>query len=322
MITHGNKQISERWYARKASEGGGAVRLMNIIRGAQVVFGGLIPRLGWQLLGATKAAIIAAFGQTDGKAVIKATNAYLNALAATDPTKASALAGFINEDPMLVCSLGLQPQGMQMPIRKLVGDGVAWIDTPYHASNNTYMKFVGSVPSGTDGGVFGCCYKNGDYYGMYVGRINTNSFQVLVRPSFSNVSNNSNTGVHILEIDSSGFYEDGTKRWMVNANTFTTEHTIGLFYIKPPYSKISNSDSSSLEIRESGNEVANLVPFQLGAPRTSEQCYPQVAQYLGTKGMIDLVTGLFHPNANTSGSFTIAYTLPDGTPWTPLNQTP
>lgn len=100
MIIHGNKQISERWYARKASEGGGAVRLTNIIRGAQVVFGDLYPAIWW-LTGATKAAILAAFGQTDGKAVIKATNAYLNALAATDPTKASALAGFINEDPML-----------------------------------------------------------------------------------------------------------------------------------------------------------------------------------------------------------------------------
>ena len=73
MIIHGNKQISERWYARKASEGGGAVRLTNIIRGAQVVFGGLKPSFAW-LEKATKAAILAAFGQTDGKAVIKATN--------------------------------------------------------------------------------------------------------------------------------------------------------------------------------------------------------------------------------------------------------
>ena len=30
----------------------------------------------------------------------------------------------------------------------------------------------------------------------------------------------------------------------------------------------------------------------------------------------------FNPNANTRGSFSIAYTLPDGTPWTPINQTP
>ena len=95
MIIHGNKQISELWYARKASEGGGAVRLTNIIRGAQVVFGGLYPKVAW-LEKATRAAILAAFGQDDGYAVLGATNAYLNALAATDPTKASALAGFIN----------------------------------------------------------------------------------------------------------------------------------------------------------------------------------------------------------------------------------
>lgn len=37
----------------------------------------------------------------------------------------------------------------------------------------------------------------------------------------------------------------------------------------------------------------------------------------GANGMIDTLTGMFYPNANTSGSFTIEYTLPDGTPWTP-----
>ena len=38
----------------------------------------------------------------------------------------------------------------------------------------------------------------------------------------------------------------------------------------------------------------------------------------GTKGMIDTLTGTFYPNANTSGSFTIEYTLQDGvTNWEP-----
>ena len=36
--------------------------------------------------------------------------------------------------------------------------------------------------------------------------------------------------------------------------------------------------------------------------------------------MIDMTSFTFYPNANTSGSFSIAYTLPDGSPWTPLNQ--
>lgn len=118
MIIHGNKQISERWYARKASEGGGAVAISNIIRGAQVVFGGLYPKVTW-LYPQTRAAILAAFGQTDGKAVIKATNAYLNALAATDPTKASALAGFINATPTIapwICGY-YEPNAAQYPFQ-------------------------------------------------------------------------------------------------------------------------------------------------------------------------------------------------------------
>lgn len=54
---------------------------------------------------ATQQAIIAAFGAEEGIAVIRRTNDYLIALALTDPMRAQLLAGFINEDPMLVCSL-------------------------------------------------------------------------------------------------------------------------------------------------------------------------------------------------------------------------
>ena len=100
MIIHGNKQISGIIYSRKASDGGGAVALTNIIRGPQVVFGGLEPSFSSWLDNAAKAAILAAFGQRDGKAVIKATNRYLSVLNATDPTKAQALAGFINDYPV------------------------------------------------------------------------------------------------------------------------------------------------------------------------------------------------------------------------------
>lgn len=45
-------------------------------------------------------AIYGAFGQTDGTAVINATNAYLTQLAASDRDKATALAGFINAYPV------------------------------------------------------------------------------------------------------------------------------------------------------------------------------------------------------------------------------
>lgn len=63
----------------------------------------------------TIAAILGAFGD-DGKAVINATKVYLNALAATDPTKAKALAALINEDPLLVVCLPISV-GFTLPVR-------------------------------------------------------------------------------------------------------------------------------------------------------------------------------------------------------------
>ena len=55
---------------------------------------------------ATMQAILGAFGD-DGWAVIKATNAYLTGIAASDRDKATALAGFINEDPIKCCEVRL-----------------------------------------------------------------------------------------------------------------------------------------------------------------------------------------------------------------------
>ena len=148
MITHGNKQISEIVYARKASEGGGAVRLTNIIRGAQVVFGGLMPSFGW-LEKATNAAILAAFGQTDGKEVIKATNAYLNALAETDPTKASALAGFINynaDSAVGICQFFYVPElkaaaDAGLLNVKQLADNSIFVQICHHHVKNATQKF-------------------------------------------------------------------------------------------------------------------------------------------------------------------------------------
>lgn len=56
------------------------------------------------LLSATQQAIVAAFG-AEGTEVIAKTNDYLNRIATTDPQRALQISGFINEDPMLVCSL-------------------------------------------------------------------------------------------------------------------------------------------------------------------------------------------------------------------------
>ena len=42
----------------------------------------------------------------------------------------------------------------------------------------------------------------------------------------------------------------------------------------------------------------------------------------GAIGLYDIDRKRFFTNANTAGTLSIAYRLPDGTPWTPLNQTP
>ena len=110
----------------------------------------LLGSIGW-LNGAAKAAILAAFGD-DGKAVINATNVYLGGIAASDRDKATALAGFINEDPMMVCSLGLEPQGVTMPIRYIVLNGSAYAVAASKANQDTIMSFKGTISVNKSGG--------------------------------------------------------------------------------------------------------------------------------------------------------------------------
>lgn len=295
MITHGKKQISEIVYARKASEGGGAVRLTNIIRGAQVVFGGLYPDVKNWLEKATKAAILAAFGQDDGYAVIGATNAYLNTLTATDPTKASALAGFINEDPMMVCSLGLQPQGVTMPIRlatirnksvsnhlynglilptpfSQVGKMEMTILAPY---NNTMI--LSGATSNTDMNGFYSFGGNNSLGAGTITRIGTWTLNVLVSVGLNFTTNTKAQNIRIAGWTNASWNYDLTiKQWDI----------------------LDVDDSTPLY---------QLVPFKT---KENEICF------------LNLVDLTLHHNVYTD-PFTESYVEQDGvTPWTPLNQTP
>ena len=308
MITHGNKQISEIVYARKASEGGGAVRLTNIIRGAQLVFGGLAPSFGW-LTGATITAIFAAFGRTDGNAVIKATNVYLNAIAATDPTKATALAGFINEDPMFVCSLGLQPQGVTMPIRWLYNGGSAYIVTRLaisvadvevgcrymHVQNANNAHIWGSTQRGTNnfklnpyGGKSFNLWTNGssvplsftpqkDKITYFIVKATNSQIQLTVNGTTNTASKTSN---------------------LVGGVPFAFYHVYNIGGYNPVNGKIAN-----WYFKEEGVLKEDYVPIKRN----------------GVFEWIDLVSGELGTRV---GTFTESYTLPDGTPWTPLTQTP
>ena len=87
-------------------------------------------KLGW-LKTSTENEIREAFGN-DGAAVIAATNVYLNGIAATDPTKATALAGFINEDPIPWCTLIYE----YVPLLWIESTGNQIIETGTFASNS------------------------------------------------------------------------------------------------------------------------------------------------------------------------------------------
>jgi hypothetical protein len=90
--------------------------------------------IGYGLLSATLQAIVAAFG-AEGTEVIAKTNDYLNRIATTDPQRALQISGFINEDPLLVCSLVETSK-----TRWLVGDGESWIMTGVNASLTTGIE--------------------------------------------------------------------------------------------------------------------------------------------------------------------------------------
>lgn len=291
MIIHGNKQISEIVYARKASEGGGAVRLTNIIHGAQVVF-------SW-LKYATTTAILAAFGQTDGKAVIKATNAYLNALAETNTNKASALAGFINEDPMLVCSLGLQPQGVQMPIRKIRCNGSQYIDTGLRMNPDGQWKIKYTLGTYSNYPMlFGTQWD--DATGFAVEQNGDSSSMIQI--SYWTKSQSFSGDIELV-LGWQGGSWNGTA-FSTGKSKQTSGKTIWLGGVRGGYSKWRGL-IESLEYNEGQGTLNWFVPYQDG----------EVVKW------IDLLSGTKYPNLG-SGVFEIVYRLPDGTPWTPLNQTP
>ena len=283
MIIHGRKQISEMVYARRASEGGGAVRLTNMIRGPQVVFGGVRPSFKW-LTFAAKQAIVGAFGD-DGYAVIGATNQYLNVLAASDRDKATALAGFINEDPMMVCSLGLEVPGVAMPIR--------WLQ----ADNNSHIVLTGFRGGDVDIEVeFQLTTTDNNVCGLWGENANSRlcafqwsaAFYCNGSQMFNGLATNTTyTWKHIgtsWEMLREGeTLKSGTKAKPGNSDT-----DVKLFCITNVSGTITYPGPHRFARWKAGN-VLNLVPYK----------HPTQGN-----GMLDLVNVVFYPNAGT-GQFTI-----------------
>lgn len=251
----------------------------------------LLSWLRW-LKGSAIQAIMDAFG-VDGKAVIAATNEYLNGIAASDKAKATALAGFINEDPMMVCSLGLEPQGVTMPVRWLVGDGTAYITTQIIPSTNTLFKMYCKFPD-TSGN-----YRNGVINGpstpirYYFGSMSGSFCMGYGTNQFAHSLVRADTNPHLFVLGQRKLVIDGT---VYSPSNITTDPVliapVGIFYVNNPF------DGNTFNAKES-------VGYCIFETNGVVQGHFIPCKHNGQCGLYDIEGMTWYGNANTSGSFTI-----------------
>jgi len=259
--------------------------------------------LGW-LSAATKAAIVGAFGQRDGKAVIKATNRYLNQLAASDRDKATALAALLNEDPMMVCSLGLEVEGVTMPIRLCISDAVAYINTEINPTQYTDLEFeckaniksantyahalfgvIGNVNAGT--GMYGVIYHGTGGIAYRCGTYNSN---------YISLGKSSPTGLITIK----GTKTSSTMELFVDGVSKGTK-SVGTPASKSIYLYRTNYSNASVEKIPTPSEIAGFA-FRSGANKLANFV---PCKHNGQNGMYDIERMRWFGNANSSGSFTI-----------------
>jgi hypothetical protein len=279
--------------------GFGRYRITAASLGSNLMFGAL-----W-LKDATRQAIMDAFG-VDGTAVIAATNEYLNGIAASDKAKATALAGFINEDPMMVCSLGLQVQGVTMPIRWLVGDGVAYINTGLVPTSAMNYRLVGKNSNMASGSFAGS--RNVGFGGIIFGMKVIDYFPTNPSSSTRWTFDQATAWSRMEYVIKEGVAKVYTNDVLLGEHTFTntegtTTRTLHLYEINNDGSHGTYAVGMSIALVE----IENL-----------SEMYPFIRKISGVSklGMLDVLNDTFYQNIG-SGSFSIEYCLPDGTPWTP-----
>ena len=260
-------------YAGRLSE----VEAKNFAQGGKVFNGSpsaiyLGSKLVWwkSWLDATaQARIIEVFGQRDGKAVIKATDDYLNGLG---KQKATVLASYINEDPMMVCSLGLEPQGVTMPKRELIGNGGVWFDTgitsEYRQMSYEIEAAATRTLSGSDQywilGNYG-----GSGQGFCAGIYQTNKAFIYAKGGNSNVTVNDITAYHtykfvidadqgLFSTDCDGTYANVSKPY----NNYARNETIKFLDGQPAYLNKGYYKFRQFDMRYGDNGHIHFIPFK------------------------------------------------------------
>lgn len=241
----------------------------------------------------TQQAIIAAFGAEEGIAVISRTNDYLNQIATTDPQRAQQLAMFINEDPLLVTSL-VETSKTRWLVNSADGNYIVTPFLPDYGITYGATVIQYSAIAGKEYSVFGSRTTQNSSYLLQImdrqwrsqcfggwksyGTVNLNE-AYNVEFNFKGIKVN---GTQIVSGDYNPSPAITNSIWLVVNNNANAPH--GSYFIGG-YADFYRKD-------ENGEITNRLVPFTRN----------------GENGMLDIISGTFHPNANTAGAFTIAIT--------------
>ena len=279
MITHNGKYLSVATHH--------GMPIYAATMGGKMVISWLLPH--------TLQAIVAAFG-AEGTEVIAKTNDYLNQIATTDPQRALLLAGFINEDPLLVCSLVETSK-----VRTLVGDGKAYVKLRnVGRMSDTYeMKFKYNV-----GGSYRAWGVFGQSSYTPINMSLTYSQGISVRwanngdQQIDNLAPLTSTAWHTLKIENGYVTFDGVNkgRSAGHKDGFVINYPMYLFTINPANTTPTATMNGCFEYYKHTSQEGEVM----------EHCVP--CHHGNESGMLDIISGTFYPNANTEGSFTIALT--------------
>jgi hypothetical protein len=247
----------------------------------------------------TKAAIRLTFGE-EATQVIKSTNAYLKTIASTDKQRAKTLTNFINEDPLLVTSLVETSK-----TRWLVTDGDAAINIDYVPTQNSHIRSMYKLLA------YGDLAQSGTPFGAGANWRN-NNFECLLPVNnqttcYFAYGNTPHQFTCNVPIDTPLFIDANKNHWtwtnlqteqVLQENVFASNITIsqpnglGIFWGNRGGAIRTNGPILAIAFVEEADGAFNLTPFI----------------HNGENGMLDIISGTFYPNANTSGAFTIELT--------------
>lgn len=204
----------------------------------------------------------------------------------------NGIRGAINLDPDIVCSLAEVGK-----TRWLVGDGKAYINLNFKATQNTTAKAKAKLLGKT---------SVNNYQAIFGARTadKVNGFDIcflypeLMYFDFSNASaDNIQLGAlgteAEVELNKNGGWLNGTKVFNSSTTAFTTPSNVLLFGRTDNSTANARPFNGAISYTQFGGDVANhLLPFTRN----------------GENGMLDILSGTFYPNANTEGAFTIQIT--------------